>query len=243
MENELRHIIGEIRASGALIARTERYVISEIGKRNRSRPRARLRLAAVSSALLLLITLSGISSYLFFTPAAYVDMDVNPSIGLTLNHFGRIIDTHSYNGDGAAVLNGVNVRFKTYGVAVEILLDAIISNGYLSEDGLVSVTVQSDDDAGNALITQLERVVSVSLQKHHANARADIFPVTDDVRTDAQARLVSPAMYIAISELQGVDPTATFESCAGHSITQIRARTRAHHGGGRHGGRGNGRHQ
>ena len=231
MGNELYNAIGKIHASEALKAKTERYVLEEINKRNQAKAHSHFRFAAVFSAIFLLIIFSGVSYHLYFIPAAYVDMDVNPSVGLTLNRFDRVIGVHAYNEDGAVVLSGADVRFRSYKDPAGILLDAIIANGFLLEDGLVSLTVQSRSGADDILLAQLEQVVSAILLNHHANAHTDIFSVSSEVRTNAHEHHVSPAMYIAISELQEVDPTATFESCAGHSITQVRARTRAHHGG------------
>ena len=237
MVNELYNAIDKIRASETLKAKTERYVQEKINKRSRAKPRSYFRLAAVCSALLLLIVFGGVSYRLYFAASAYIDMDVNPSFGLTLNRFDRVIGVHAYNEDGAAVLSVADVRFKPCKDAAGILLDAIIANGFLSEDGLVSLTVQSKSGADDILLVQLEQVVSGILFNHHATAHIDIFSVTSEVRTNAHEHHVSPAMYFAISELQEVDPTATFEDCAEHSITQIRARTRAHHG-----RQGNGRH-
>ncbi|MCL2035260.1 MAG: hypothetical protein FWG94_11105 [Oscillospiraceae bacterium] len=235
MEYELRNAFDKIHAGDALKSRTARYLHDEIQRRRgRAVVRPRYRLAAVCFSFLFFMVLSGVSYSLYFTPTAYVDMDVNPSIGLVVNRFSRVIDTHAFNDDGADVLDHANVRFKSYGEAVQILMDKMISNGYVSENGLVSVTVQANSNAENNMLAGLNQVVAISLSGHHTGAQADIFPVTADVRSNAHGHHVTPAMYLAITELQSVDPAVTFEGCRGHSIAEIRERTRGH-GGGHHG--------
>ena len=78
-----------------------------------------------------------------------------------------MIETCAYNDDGTAILNEVNIRSKKYGEAMRILLDVIISKGYLVEDGLVSVSVQAGGNSGNDMLEWLEQVIAASLTEHH----------------------------------------------------------------------------
>lgn len=233
MKNDLRSAFDKIQAEDALKIRTARYLNMEINKRSQTGTRSRFRLAAVCAAILLFVLVGGYSFNLYFTPTAYVDLDVNPSIGLTLNCFDRVIENYAYNDDGTMILSEVNIRFKKYDEAMRILLDAIISKGYLLEDGLVSVSVQAGGNSGNDMLEWLEQLIVVSLVEHHANAETDVFTVTDEVRLIAHEHHITPAKYIAILELQAIDPTVTFEGCAGHSIGEIRERIR-NHGGNHH---------
>ena len=104
MVNELRSAFDKIQADDALKLRTFRYVNAEIHRRSSAKPRPRLRLAVACSVILILVLFGGFSYNHYFTPVAYVDMDVNPSIGLTLNRFDRVIYTHAYNDDGAVII-------------------------------------------------------------------------------------------------------------------------------------------
>jgi hypothetical protein len=229
LENELRRALDKIYANDALKTRTESFLKSEINKRSQSKVRPSFRLAAVCSAILLFIFMGGFSHNLYFTPVAYVDVDVNPSIGLLLNRFDRVIETHAYNDDGTTILADVNIRFKSYGDATRVLLEAITSKDYLMEDGLITVTVQTGGNIEeNNMLERLNQVVSASLSEHPTTVQIEIFPVTSDVRINAHEHHVTPAKFLAISELQAIDPTVTLEECSRHSIGEIRERTRVH---------------
>jgi hypothetical protein len=227
LENELHSALDKVRAEDALKRKTSDFLRAEIAQRERGSSRFRLRFAAVYAILVLFTALSGYSVY--FTPMAYIDFDVNPSVGFAVNRFGIVIESAAYNDAGAAVLQNVGVKNKTYGKAVKALLGAFIANGYLSENSLVSATVQANDKGyASSLLDGLAGVVNLSLADHHISAKTDLFPVDEEVMNAAHRKHMTPAKYLAITELQAVDPTATFEDCAEHSIGEILESISAH---------------
>lgn len=232
MKNELQNLLDKIQAEDELKQKTMEVLYLEMGKRSKKTRVPRRRLAATFASLLLFLCIGGVSYHQYFTPSAYVDMDINPSIELTLNKFGRVIEANPYNDDGKVVLQDADIQNKPYQQAVQTLLDSIIKDNYLKKDGLVSVTVQTKNaQSEKDLIDRLKSTVSATLEEHHATAKSDIFAVTKQVKEHAEGYHLSPAKYIAISELQAVDPTATFESCSDHSINEIHELTRQHQNG------------
>jgi hypothetical protein len=219
LKNELQSALSKIRAEDALKRKTSEFLRAEIAKRGGLR--FRLRFAAVCAVFALFVIVGGFSVYL--APAAHVDFDVNPSVGLSVNRFGIVIDAAAYNDEGAMILQSVGVRNKTYKEAAKALLGAFISEGYLSDNGFVSATVQANDkNYENKLLDNLASIVNLSLADRRVSAETDLFPVDAEVTSAAHGRHMTPAKYLAITELQAVDPTATFENCAEHSIGEIR---------------------
>lgn len=51
----------------------------------------------------------GTYAYAKTTPAAYVSVDINPSVELGVNSFGKVISAQAYNEDGQKVLEGTNL--------------------------------------------------------------------------------------------------------------------------------------
>jgi hypothetical protein len=238
LKNELRDALDKVRAGDELKRRTSAFLRSEIARRGRGGARFRPRFAAVCAVFVLFMLIGGFSVYL--TPAAHIDFDVNPSVGFAVNRFGIVIDAAAYNDGGAKILRSVGVKNKSYGEASKILIGAFISEGYLSDDGLVSATVQaSDKDYENDLLAALADVVNLSLSDHRISAETDLFSVDAEVMSAAHGHHMTPAKYLAVEELLEVDPTATFESGAESGVKEIRARIRACGGGG-HSGAGSG---
>lgn len=194
------------------------------GRRSRLAPRLAM------AAVLLIVALSGFGYFRYFTPAAYVDLDVNPSIGLVLNRAGDVLSAGAYNAEGEAMLQRVDVRRLPYDEAVQLLLAEMISQGYLQQERLVSATVQAtDSNAEQKLLRGVDTALNTTLYSHHTQAETDVFAVSDDVRQNAAGYSLSPAKYLAIEELRELDEYATFEGCASHSIGEIRQRIRSCH--------------
>ena len=240
MDKQFRRAFDAIHAEEQLKKDTAQYLQGRIEKGGRRSSRSGFRMAAACACLALLVT-GAVSGNLYFTPVTYVDIDVNPSVELVVNRYGRVLEAKAYNEEGEALLADLSLRYKGYSRAVEMLMGAMIDADYLHAQGLVSVTVQAQEDARQAgVLSAVENTVLGTLEMHHVSAELDIFSVTPELKQEAGACHLSPAKYLAAQELQGLDPTVTMEDCSQHSIGEIRAQIRAH--GGDHSGGGNGNH-
>lgn len=226
MEDKIRAAFAEIKADDALIDDTLAYLRKEANKRQRMGRRISLplRFAAVAAAVLLVV---GVFSYnLYFTATAHINIDVNPSVELTLNRFDRVIDANAFNEDGANVLRELNLRGKTYGEATALLLTAIEADGYIAEDALISVTVQAaSNEKEQTLCEVLLRFISEKILPVQASAEIEVFPVSSEIWDDAHGLHMSPARFLAVQELMEVDDSAAIEDYTDTSIRQIRRRT------------------
>jgi hypothetical protein len=226
-----------IRAEDNLKANTTLYLQTEMQKSNKVRVRTYVRRFAAAFAAVAIIVLSGVFSYdLYFTPMAYIDVDVNPSIELTLNRFYRVIGVHAYNEDGASILSGISLKHERYEEALVTIMETVGRGGYIQDGGLVSVTLQTDNAGREAeLLTSVQSNVTSYIAGNHHEAQIEIFAVNGDTQSRAHEHNISPATYLAIQGLIEVDPTVTVESCRGHTIIEIRRQTHGHSGG-HHGG-------
>jgi hypothetical protein len=231
LENELRGALNKIQADEVLKIRTAQYLSVTMNERSQVGLRPPLRLAALCSCVLLFILLGSFSYNFYFTPVAYVDLDINPSIGLTINRYDRVIETSGYNEEGAHVLNEAKIRFKTCNDAMEILLDELISEGYLIRNSHILMTLQAGgNNKESDMLENLNELLASTLTGHHDKVVTELFTVTGDVRISAHQNKVTPAKYLAISELQALDPAITFEVCAESSVAEIKEHIRSHGG-------------
>jgi hypothetical protein len=249
LDNRLKAAFGGIRAEDSLKADTMVFLRNELRARTRAEAGGRAqgralevsvgRFAAALAAVAA-IALSALFAYnLYHTPSAYIDVDVNPSVELTLNRFDRVIGVRAYNEDGEDIVSGLSLKHKRYGDALIALIDAISRADRISDGGLVSITLQTNNygkEAGMLATIQID--VSGYITGHGHRVQVEVFPVGEDTQSLAQENEISPAKYIAIQELMEVDSTATVDGCRGHTISEIRQRTQEHSGG--HHGNGGG---
>ena len=223
LKEKIQTSFDKVHAEDMLKEKTKRFLSSEIQKRKNIRKLTRIRIAVSCASFIFLMVTGGFIYNLYYIASAYIDIDVNPYIELTLNYYNRVIDAKPHNSDAAVILQNADVNHKTYNQAVEILLDNMIKHGHLKQDALLSATVQaSNSNMEKELLEGLQNTVSGLLTSRHSTAETNFFVVTQDIRYNAHCYNISPAKYIAISELQEIDPSATFESCAEHSISEIR---------------------
>lgn len=226
MTDKFKAAFDGIRADHALKEKTLAFLQNEIQTDGKPRIRLAVKRFAAVAACLLCVTLAGL---LYFTETAYIDLDVNPTFTLAVNRFDRVVGANAVKPEGDEILTRLDVKHKTYKDSIELILDALAQTGYLRDDGLVSVTLQTNDsEKETKMLSELELYVQTGVAGHHCAAQVDVFPVSGDLRNDAQALDLSPAKYLAILKLQEVDPNATVEGCRGHTIGELNSMAEAH---------------
>ncbi|MDR1960942.1 MAG: 1,4-alpha-glucan branching protein [Gracilibacteraceae bacterium] len=231
--NKIKSAFESIQAEDALKANTLRFLQAEIQKAPipKKRP-ARLKIAFMSAAFAALLFFGGFSYNSYFTTTAFLDFDVNPSIEISVNRFGRVIEAYAYNSEGRQILSEIRLQHKTYQDATRLIVDAVVADGYLRDDAMISVTLQTaESDKESQILADVESNVRLAVSEHHITPQSEVFAVSAEVRNEAYGQDISPAKYLAILELQKVAPAATVDSCRDHTIGEIRALTQEHHDG------------
>ncbi len=186
---------------------------------------------AVAFAAIAVIFFTGFMGHnIYFAEAGVIDIDVNPSIGMSFNDFGRVISTHAYNEEGSVVLENADVRHKTYTEALEILIAEMIAEGYVKDRGMVTATLQKEDNQRESeMLDAMKSCINDALpQENSEEVEKEIFAVDSATKEAASEENLTPAKYMAIVELQEVDPTVTFETCRNSSISEIKGQMRRH---------------
>lgn len=134
MKRKLQGAFDGIRADAVLQQRTLDYVRTKRAGASRALP-----LAAAMACLVLLLGGCGV----YFTPTAYVAVDVNPSVELRLNCFDTVVSARGMNDDGAALLETVELRRHSCAEAMELIFACTAVQRALEEGGEVSVSLDS----------------------------------------------------------------------------------------------------
>ena len=97
-KEKLKASLDQIHAEESLKTSTKKYLLKKVyfKEKKRSSPLRKFAAAAVCS----LAVFIGGGSWLFFTPTAFISVDVNPSLELGINRFDRIVSVTGYNEDG-----------------------------------------------------------------------------------------------------------------------------------------------
>ena len=175
---------------------------------------------ALAAAACLLAVVAGVFGFrLYNDPAAYVGIDINPSLELSVNAFGTVIDARPLNEDADAVLQGVALEGRSYEDALAALLQSEALSTYIDEDAYVSVAVTTDDDA---LASRLQGASDECLRS--SSCSGSCHRVDGTTRESAHHAGMGAGKYTAARQLIELDPSVSLEDCAAMSMRELRER-------------------
>lgn len=171
------------------------------------------RIAAIAACLALVACLIGGTAD-FLRPVAYVGIDVNPSVELTLNRFDIVVGTHALNDDGQQALDEASCMWRPFDDVARDL-DGTMRT-IAGEDAVVEVSIDCDNES---------RYAALAAQSNNCfgrNGEAHCNRTSAEERQAAHDSGMGVAKYRAYQALQeaGVDISA--EKCASMSMRELR---------------------
>ena len=175
----------------------------------------------------------GAYAYAKTTPAAYVSVNINPSVELGVNSFGKVISAQAYNEDGQKVLEGTNLVNFDVEKAVSTVISNAISDGYIKEDVTttaavaVEITTSTDKEKmATELDKSLKEAADKTLENNNVNAEAESENVALARRDEARQLGITPGKLNLIQKLQALDPTITVEDYKSSSVKDIQKKAK-----------------
>ena len=151
MDERIKEAFEQVRAESGLKDKTKAYVSRKTGSYRRAGT-AKYKVLASAFACVALLLFGGY--WLYFTPTVEISIDVNPSIELGVNRFNRIVSLESYNEDGQALLDSLDIRFTEYSDAVTQIIESENITSLLSDGEVMTIAVIGEDS------TQSKEVLS-----------------------------------------------------------------------------------
>lgn len=213
--NRIRESMEGVRASQELKAGTLQYLERQRSKCDRPVWR-RGTSYALAAALCLLLLIGGGWHFLYSTPVSFISMDVNPSIELGINRYGRVVMEETYNEEGQGILQRVTLKNKPYVQAVSSLLEDEVYRGYLVEDATLVFTIVSDSpDTIRAELNSIDAGSSCRVLTYISDSHC---------MEEAHSHEMSFGKYRAYLELAEYDQSVTVEECHGMSMGELQNR-------------------
>lgn len=218
-DEEIKNAFESVTASEALKQKGVSAALTSKRPRQR-KPGFIAAMAAIAAVFVL--AFSGYGAYM--QPSAYISIDVNPSIELSLNKANRVVNAVAYNSDGEAVLSGLDLKGKYYEDAIDEMMEEERKAGYLNEGAYIVFAVQSNDPAQEQqLITGTQQCA----QQHHGEAQAEFVTISAQTREQAHEHGMSPGKYQTFLELQTIDPSITVKDCEHMSMHDMKTKLAA----------------
>lgn len=215
--NKIRQSLSKIRADEELKKKTLQYLLSRQEKNTGLRRHPVLRYALAAICMFLLLGTGGYSVY--SQPVSYISVDVNPSVELGVNRFGRVVSADAYNEDGQAVLQLLSLKNIPYVQAIGTLLANESSFGFLKEDSVLVLTVISPK-----YTSILDELSAADFSQNY-----ETLLYTSDVSCmeEAHSHEMSFGKYRGYQELSQYDASITIEDCHNMTMEEINSRIKS----------------
>lgn len=125
---------------------------------------------ALGAACVALLICGGLGIYgynMTYATASEVFFDVNPSMTMTVNGKGKVLEVTANNADAERVIAGLDFSGSSYEVAVNAIIGSMLRTGYLSQISnsvLVSVNDKNENRSKAVelnILAEIERVFTV----------------------------------------------------------------------------------
>ena len=145
MNNKIHEAFQQIHAEESLKNNTKIFLREQ--QKTSARQRSFKYGRAAFASLCMLFLLIGFGSWRFyFTSAATIIIDVNPSLELNVNRFNRVIDVTGYNTDGEKLADSLRLKHMDYNDAIETIVQSNQIQDLLSEDDVLTITVAGKNE-------------------------------------------------------------------------------------------------
>ncbi|ADU26671.1 membrane associated protein [Ethanoligenens harbinense YUAN-3] len=180
--------------------------------------------AVACAAVLVCATSIGAYAYYNKTPTSYLSLDINPSVELGVNTFGKVISITAYNNDGKTILDGQNVMGSDVKNAVNTLVKSAMQKGFVAKDGSTVIAVTSETDnhtTADALQDAAEQGADSAVESGDDTATIQKENVALERRDEARKLGITPGKLNLIQKLQVLDPSITVDAYKDAKVTDI----------------------
>jgi hypothetical protein len=207
-------------------------------------PFIRIRTAAVAVVIFMLLSLGGYGIYDYTRAVAFVTLDINPSIELSINRYERVIDIRGLNTDGSNIVSKSrpvkNLRVED---ALKVLLEEAVSEDYLdtgSSTVLLTVSGKQKIEPDNfkakirdAAESQLESMAAENSEKEemgiagaqsissNKHVMVIVKTTTPQKHSEAKKMNMSQGKLLLYDKLKKVKPDVTLDDVKKASVSQV----------------------
>jgi len=154
------------------------------------------------AASLLIFILAG-QLYLGQMPpaAAYLTIDINPSIELAVSTDKRVVSARGLNSDGEKILSEVKTKGRDLPEAVKLIIAQAVTDQYLKsqDDNVIMATLTVDSDAEPVVaLDAVYDAIKNQVDSGGVDAEVIIEPVKPEMRQEAAKSRISTGRYLLL---------------------------------------------
>lgn len=166
----------------------------------------------VAASLLIFILAGQLALWQTPPAAAYLTIDINPSVELAVSSDGKVISGRGLNSDGEKILAKVKIKKRDLREAVKLIVAQAMDDQYLggTDSNLILATLTVDSDTEPVVdLESVYEAIKSPVASGGLDAEVIIEPVKPEMRQEAARAGISAGRYLLLrkSEEKGVPVT------------------------------------
>lgn len=217
MEDTFKSALSRIKADDELKKRTAEFVLSSDSNIVSINSKAALRkkrifikrfVAAACIAAVLCALPVGAYAY-YKTPTSYVSVDINPSVELGINAFGKVVSVKALNPEGEEVLAGLSLVNSNVENAVRLVVKSAAVSGFIKDDGSSFITVTAETNnakKAEKLKAEAQAGAEDAIESEDDTATIQADNIALERRDEAFKLGITPGKLNLMQKVQELDP-------------------------------------
>ena len=160
-----------------------------------------------------------------YVPDSHVDIDVNPGVEIVTNKKNKVLKVQSTNQDGAAVIDGMDLKNTELKVAVNALIGSMVQKGYIQNDNTgILVTVRNDnEEKANKVKAEVLNDINTALSTNSVQATVinQTVKTTVDAKKFATENNISIGKAVFVLNLAAKDASLDAKELAKMKVSEI----------------------
>ena len=193
----------------------------EMSAKKTVRPRSLKRIFAPIAACFVFAVLS-VVVFLSLRSENYqtVYIDVNPSVELQINRFGKVSGVVYHNDDAVQALDGVKLKGKSAEAALESVIIALDTAGYFESEAELYISALDKNGKTDDLLDDLSECAEKI--KGDKKYKVNTSKVTKEMRETAKAEGIAPGRYKVIAAIMEEYPEYTLDELRDKSMAELK---------------------
>ncbi|MHB8172318.1 MAG: anti-sigma-I factor RsgI family protein [Thermincolia bacterium] len=158
------------------------------------------------------------------TPAAYVSLDINPSLELAVDEQQKVIDIIAFNQEGQQLANLAEVKNTDLYQAVEKIMVVAITNKYVQptkENIILTAVFPTDGKKLTIDEDRIQKVISTNLSQSRLPGEVVVYRVDDNIRKKATELKLTMGKTVILEYAKNSGNQITATEIKSTSITNL----------------------
>lgn len=157
--------------------------------------------------------------------ASIIQIDVNPSVEMSVDRKDRVVEAHALNADGERVLEGMKLKKVDANVAVNAIIGSMVKQGYFStsQSAVLVTVINKDPQKSQALGQKIVSDINQTFTSQNRQVRIYNQGLVsgENVKKQAKQYGISQGKMAFIDKLIQQDGSLSREQLSQMSITQL----------------------